>query len=270
MEEEKLSPEDQLRFENEMKKINLEINHGAEELFVSNDLPPELEKMFLDNIANFEAQHSRGELIAVYDFIGQPNFTPIEEVEDFEKEIERILQLLEAKQVTIDRPKHLAPIGYYRFLTNDFFQHQMTNYKVEGMIHGFLYDEFRHDGPQFIKAHVEEFLLRLLNLEKVFELEWLSETCRTQTEVMTKEEALDCIHRFRNQFGELVPVAFEEMEMTYNNGFMYLVFGIAWDGKRKGEQELQRQEGVGICQLEYEGKEWMVQGVQMPGFEFEK
>jgi len=56
MEEEKLSPEDQLRFENEIKKINLEINHGAEELFVSKDLPPELEKMFLDNIANFEGR----------------------------------------------------------------------------------------------------------------------------------------------------------------------------------------------------------------------
>ena len=51
--------------------------------------------------------------------------------------------------------------------------------------------------------------------------------------------------------------------MTYNNGFMYLIFGIAWEGKKKGENELKREEGIGICQLEFEGKEWMVQGVQI-------
>jgi siroheme synthase (precorrin-2 oxidase/ferrochelatase) len=260
--------DDQLRLENELSKINLEINHGAKEFFVSDDLPPEMEKAFLENVARFEQEYAKGDTISVYEFIGSPDYVPVEKVEDAEKEIERILALLEEKGVTIDRPEHLAPIGYYRFLTHDLFQHQMMNVQIEGMIHGFIYSEFRHDGPEFVEEHVEDFLLRLLNLERPFEFEFLSETCRSQQEAMTKEEALACIQQFRAQYDELVPLAFQQLEMKYHEGFMYFVFGIAWEGKRNGETE--EYEGTGICQLEFEGEEWMVQGVQMPGFEFEK
>ena len=48
---------------------------------------------------------------------------------------------------------------------------------------------------------------------------------------------------------------------------MYLIFGIAWEAVPViGEKET--HEGMGICQLGWEDGEWMVQGVNMPGFSF--
>lgn len=270
VEKENSKSDEQIRLENEIQKINLQINHGAQDFFVSDNLPPELEKAFLENVAKFEEEYADSEMVSVFEFIGKPDYPSAEETDDIEETIAHILQLLEEKNVTVDRPEHLTSIGYYHFLVKDFFQHQMKNIPIEGMIHGFSYDEFHHDGPEFIEAHVETFLLRLLNLEDEFEFEWLSETCRSKKESMTKEEVLACIHRFRAQHNELIPVAFQKLEMKYHEGFMYFIFGIAWEGKRTGDSEMQQHEGTGICQLEYEGAEWMVQGVEMPGFEFEK
>ncbi|MEM1328890.1 MAG: hypothetical protein AAGI23_23230 [Bacteroidota bacterium] len=265
--------DEQLRLENEIQKINLEINleinHGAEEFFVADDLPPDMEKTFLDNVTKFEEQYAKGDTISVHEFIGSPNAPNKGEVEDFETEIERILKLLEEKGVTIDRPDHLTPIGYYNFLTTDLFEHQMMNVRIPGMIYGFIYDEFRHDGPSFIEDHVEEFLGKLLTLDKPFEYEWLSETCRGSKDQMTKEEVLECIHHFRAQFDELTPVAFKKLDMQFHNGFMYFFFGIAWEGKRPNGETVSFEDG-GISQLFFEDGEWMLQGIQMPGFQFEK
>lgn len=270
MPDENQKDQDQIRLENEIKKINLELNHGMESFVTSGDLPPEIEAAFLDNVAKFEEGYSDAKQIALYDFIGRPSFQPTKEVENPEAEIARILKILEEKSISIDRPDHLTPLGYYNFLTNDLFQHQMVDFSVEGMIHGFLYNEFRHDGPEFVEEHVEDFLLTLLNLEDSFEIEWLSESCRSEKENMSKEEALNCIHQFRAQYDELIPLAFEKRELSYNNGFMYFIFAIAWTGRKSGEQESKEQEGMGICQLAFEEGEWMIQGVQMPGFQFEK
>ncbi|MEM0991699.1 MAG: hypothetical protein AAF847_03435 [Bacteroidota bacterium] len=270
MKDENQKDQEQIRLENELKKINLEMEHGMQAFFGSDDLPPELEAMFLDNIAKFEAQHVKGKQITVYDFIGRPDVIPVEQVQQAEEQIARLLKILEGKGISIDRPEHLTSIGYYRFLTEDFFAHQMTDYQVEGMIHGFLYSEFRHDGPEFIQAHVEDFLLNLLNLNKPFETNWLSESCRSERENMTKEEVLDCVQRFRSQYDELIPLAFEKNDLVYNEGFMYLMFAIAWEGRVVGANESQRHEGMGIAQLFLENGEWMIQGIQMPDFQFEK
>ncbi|HRJ17025.1 MAG TPA: hypothetical protein PLI34_18645, partial [Saprospiraceae bacterium] len=62
MEEPKLTPEEELRMENQLKALDLEINHGAVN-FLSDDLPPEITKMFLENVANFEAAHANARMV---------------------------------------------------------------------------------------------------------------------------------------------------------------------------------------------------------------
>ncbi|MEZ4960458.1 MAG: hypothetical protein R2830_11630 [Saprospiraceae bacterium] len=268
MEENKLTPEEEQRIENELKALDLELTFGAD-TFISGDAPPEVISQWLDNVKNYEAQYANATKVPVYDFIGQPDIVPPDKLKEDEIEpaIEQLLKRLEEKCVLIDRPEHLSPQDYYRFLTEDFMQHPMTDHAAPGMMHFFSYDEFHHDGPEFIKDHVSDFLLDLLNLDHDFEGAWLSENCRDDLHAISRTEVLLRCNAFRAQHRELKPLAFQPENAQVHDGTMYLIFGIAWEAAPViGEKKT--HEGMGICQLGWEDGEWMVQGVNMPGFSF--
>ncbi|MCB0561923.1 MAG: hypothetical protein H6573_12215 [Lewinellaceae bacterium] len=270
MKDPQLTPEDEQRIENELKALNLELNHGATHFFASAAAPPELVSKFLDNVAKFEEAHAKGDLVSIRQFTQVENLPAADELDDSELEprIETLLEQLEAKGIVIDRPEHLSARGYYRFLAEEFLQEKINNHAVPGMIHGFLYSELRHDGPEFIRDHVEETLLDLLNLGGDFQGEWLSEHCRNQAEAITKAEALESIHIFRSRYESITPVAFQPQEARRIYGAMYLFFGIAWEGRPLHGGEPERYEDMGISQVAWEDGEWRVQGLKIPGFEF--
>lgn len=57
MEDPKLTPEEELRIENELKALDIDLSYGAHS-FIADDAPPELVWLFLDNVANFGATHA--------------------------------------------------------------------------------------------------------------------------------------------------------------------------------------------------------------------
>ncbi len=268
MEENKLSPEEEKGIENALKALDLELTFGAN-TFISEDAPPEIINQWLDNVKNYEQQYANVSKVSVYQFIGQPDIpsTGSLKEEELEPAIERLLNLLEEKCVLIDRPKHLSPRGYYYFLTEEFLQHPMTDYSAPGMMHFFNYHEFHHDGPEFIKEHVSDFLLDLLNLGHEFEGVWLSENCRDDHDAITRSEVMLRCNTFRAMHRELKPLAFQPENAQIHDGTMYLFFGIAWEATPLNGEK-QKHEGLGICQLGWEGGEWLVQGLNMPGFAF--
>ncbi len=136
------------------------------------------------------------------------------------------------------------------------------------MIQGFIYSEFRHDGPEFIREHVEETLLDLLNLEKDFRGEWLSENCRNEKACITKAEALESIRRFRSRYRSITPVAFRPEDIRTIDSAVYFFFGVAWEGHPVRGGAPVRYEDLGISQVAFEDGEWRVQGILMPGFTF--
>ncbi len=269
MEENLLTPDEELSIENELNSLDLELTYGAQ-TFISGDAPPEIISQFLKNVKQYEEQYAHAPKVTVFDFIGKPKIKPAGSLkpEKCEPEIKRLLKILEKKSVLIDRPEHLSPKGYYRFLTEDFMQHEMTDHAAPGMMHFFSYDEFHHDGPEFINDHVSDFLLDLLNLGHDFAGLWLSENCRDDHHSISKAEVIRRCNTFRAMHQELRPIGFKAEKAEMHNGTMYLFFGIAWEATPVGSGEKRREEGLGICQLELEDGEWLVQGVKMPGFEF--
>lgn len=269
MEDPKLTPEEELRMENEIKALDLEITYGATN-FISDDAPPELIKMFLDNVANFEAAHADARQVSIQELAQVPDPVPAADVADadLEAHIQTLLEQLEAGSVVIDRPEHLNPRGYYRFLTEVFLHEEVTDYASPGMVHGFSYSDFRHDGPEFIREHVEETLLDLLNLGHDFDGEWISEHCRDQNEALTRAEVIGRIHIFRSQYKSITPIGFQPQEVKQTEAGMYFFFLVAWEGTLLHSDEPERYEGLGVSQVGWEDGEWLVQGIMMPGFEF--
>ena len=86
-----------LRVENEIKKMKLTLEYGANFSTPSeNKLPPELEGLWLDNIQKFEDSIAKNNCVKIYDFVGKPVFKLVDEISENEIEFElnRILNLL--------------------------------------------------------------------------------------------------------------------------------------------------------------------------------
>jgi len=103
----------------------------------------------------------------------------------------------------------------------------------------------------------------------------LAEECRSDTDVVPKATILKKIAAFRAKYKEIIPIAFKAEGIHPTDTGMYFMFLARWDGiLANGKKEMangkkETFEGMGICQMQLNGeRQWLVEGMQMPGFEF--
>jgi len=267
--DDELTPEEELQIENEIEAMKQNLDFGSE-TFIADDAPPEIVKMFLENVRNFEeGQSKEGAVITVREHLGEYDFKNHKEIqdEDMEVEISNLLELLQENSILIDRPDHLTPRGYYNFLVTDFMKTEMNFPFLPGMVHGFIYDEIRHDGPMFIEDHVLESIEDILDLATPFRGIWLTEECRSDKTYVPKEEIVKKVNELRSRYEKIIPEAYSPDGIQQDGPYVYFSFGVHWEGVLpNGKKET--HEGLGISQLIFQNGEWMVQGIDMPGFVF--
>lgn len=185
------TPEEQLRADNEIMALSLELSHGAI-THISDDAPPEMVNAWLQNVAAYEAQHQEVPPITVYERIGRPAFA----------------------------------------------------------------------------LRASKFLLDLFNLKQPYAGIWLSENLRDDQDCITKDTAIRRIQQFRDGYREIKPIGFKPQEVLNSEHGTHLMFSVCWEGQPIDGAQRERHEGLGVIQMGYEEKQWLVQGVQMPGFKF--
>lgn len=273
MSKEKLTPEEELRIQNEIEALKLEMNHGAK-TFISDEAPPEIIEQWLKQVSEFENMSMNGELISIKEYIGvdamPQELNEVEKIDkkELKKTIAQFEELLGKKRIVIDRPEHLTDIGWYHFLVTDFFPHEIVNFSAPNYVNHLNYDDFRHDGINFIMNHAQDVIEDIIDLSRPYEGVWLSDPCRSDQEMVSQSVIIDKINAFRAQYDEIDPIAFEIDGLEPHPTAMYVLFGIKWDGIRAQSRETEEYEGVGICQMTFDGEEWLVEGGMMPGFEF--
>ena len=264
-----LSPEEQLRADNEIMAMSLELSYDAT-TFIGEDAPPELVNAWLKNVAAYEAQHQHAPFITVFDRIGQPAFaTPdLLEAGTLTGEIDRLEELLETHGLIIMRPDYVDDEKFYTFLVTELFAHEIPDLRLPGMMTMIDYEEFHPNHPEIIHQNAIEFLLDLLNIKQPYDGVWLSDHLRDDHHSIDKETALARIQAFRDRYSAITPIGLKPEEVLNTEHGTHLMFGICWEGQPVEGGEKERHEGLGVMQLGYEDKQWLVQGVQMPGFKF--
>lgn len=63
--------------ENELKKMKLSLEYGADFGAPSGEVTPEVEGQFLDYIQMWEEQYAKRLTILVYDLLERPEYTPV-------------------------------------------------------------------------------------------------------------------------------------------------------------------------------------------------
>jgi hypothetical protein len=141
----KVSLDEQIRIENEIIKMKLMLEHGAQFSTDEGDerMDPALEHAFLKHVLAMEEAYKKGESISIFEKIGSP--TDIVALEDLTREdlpmaLQTMKERLSAHGIEV-RPVEddIDPKEFYRFLTRE-----LMNVKIfdKPGIHCFFWDTF--------------------------------------------------------------------------------------------------------------------------------
>ncbi len=181
-----------LKLENEIKKIKLSLEHGTDlsGQLSEAELPPEIEGKFLDYISQFESEFAKRKTIKVYELAGSPEWKPSDEIGDDEidEELAKLVKILRKKGISVDTICDVEPRMMYQFITEELFHHETNDIQIPGMIHGFIYEEFHPNHEHDIKNRCKDFVRQVLDKED----EWQPKFLNLPSEINTINGMLTC------------------------------------------------------------------------------
>lgn len=132
-----------LQIENEILRMKLQAEAGAI-IGLQDDIPPELENLFLQNVLAFEEASQNVKMVSLYEYLGSPHYKKLEELQSAEvaNELNRLQALIHEKQVHLDILDDYEPAVIYKFITEELFQQQTYESLLPGMIRHFTYEAF--------------------------------------------------------------------------------------------------------------------------------
>ncbi len=132
---------------NEAKRRALEERYGAHFGGDPDNLPPELERDWLEYIEEFERQFEHADLTTVRAFIGNPTFPAVGTMstDELASELERLLELLDRNSIHVEFPDTISTAEQYRSITEELFDEEMDDIRIDGMVHVFMYGERNED-----------------------------------------------------------------------------------------------------------------------------
>ncbi|MGZ8545407.1 MAG: hypothetical protein ACXWV0_08935 [Flavisolibacter sp.] len=148
-----------LRLENEILKLKMQAEHGAS-IFSHEDLPPEMEAMFLKQVQDFESARRFANQISIHTLIGSPSFQPCQELDEEEilHSTNKLLEHLAAKNIKIEKPDAVEAATFYRFLTEELMNEETEDIQLDGMIKFYDYHMFHPDHQVDIRITADRFL----------------------------------------------------------------------------------------------------------------
>ena len=146
-----LDQREALKVENDVMKMKLMLEHGAEFQYSEKAaaLSPETEHEFLNYIMDFEQQAALAKEVTVFEVLGSPrDFPRSEDVPDekIKDMVQDLLRFMKGRgiELTVFSP-NVSSREIYSFITEELFRHRMLHFSMPGMITCFIYDEFHPD-----------------------------------------------------------------------------------------------------------------------------
>jgi hypothetical protein len=245
--------------ENEFKKMKLSLEHDA--IFpesLNKNLPPEIEKQFLDSIFGFEEKLKNAKTISVFEKIGKPTFTPANLLNDEEIkiELERLDDLLYENDLILDVTCEYENFDrlIYTFITEELFDYEFEDIDIREYFTHFNYEEFHPNDKYDIEKDCLDFLNLFFNkkdkLYKNFHY----------TDAKNHEE----LNNFRTIFKKFKIKFYQLGTITIENDTAIAPFNIKFWGKIKGSDTKIYYLGNGNMTFKHEFGYWYVQNVNLP------
>lgn len=259
-----------LRIENEIKKMKLSLEHGANFFSPSeNKLSPEQEGQWLNHVQKFEDSYAKSKRIMLYDFIEKPIYKPLNEILEVEInfELKRILNLLGQKGVCIDTICKVDDRELYRFITEELFLEETDDMMIEGMTQNFIYEEFHPNHEHDIKNHCKEFLEVILNKKRSLNPSFMamSNEIYFNNGILKQEDVVKKMEAFREAFSSFKLQHFKIASLKIAEDIADVGFEIDYTGIIEGRNVSKRFAGSGGFGLKFENDYWCINKISIPG-----
>lgn len=266
-----------LRLENEILKLKMQAEFGAMFGQMSDELTPEMEHAFLQNILAFEDEYKNRKMMRVYDLLGQPAYKPFAVLseDELKHELKRLLELMKEKKVELHvKAKYPAQL-IYRFITEELFEHETDDMQVEGMLKNFSYEEFHPNH----KADIEEGTMGFLKhwFEQTFDEDSMELSAQMilphgpSPSVISKEEVLHKLKLVFDSYEKFEDCRFAIMDISFQwdeaqgKGIGHSEGGVKYTAVlENGEQQF--TEGPFKIYFSNEFGKWEVMYFVFPGF----
>ena len=265
--------EEQLRDENAFLKMKLMLEHGTQ--FRENEkseISPEIENIFLQNVAAFEEQYSKKKTTTVFEAIGKPShFKPAAEIPDAEisEAWRELREYLNKHGVDLGScSPNVSKRELYRFTLEELFNKEMIAMDLPGWCCNFIYDEF-HPDPVY-----ESTSAAIDGLESIFSTEPIEFGHRFAEnnlklnlyKTLTGETLLRIINRFKENF--------DEIHLTGTSGVQCEVDGNVatvtgeYRVKCRSDKIMLPYKGEWKIELEEKDNWWQITGIEFTGLDF--
>lgn len=150
--------EEKLRLENELLKLKMQAELGAEFGTVPGmeTLPPELEREFLEQIIAFHQRRGENPPVLLREYFGNPVFRPATELsaQELEDEWQRLGKLYEDKGLGVDFLTEYPLSLRYDFMAGELMDKEVA--PLPGW--RFIYEEFHPNHDYDLRRRTEEFM----------------------------------------------------------------------------------------------------------------
>lgn len=273
----KRNQEIDIKIDNELKKKDLTEKYGASFSKVNDDLSPEIENIWLNNIEEFEKQYENTKRTTVWEYIGKPEYRKITEINESEisHRLNELFNLLDKNNISLDTICEVEEKELYRFITDELFEHEMDDMRIPGMTSCFIYEEFHPNVQNEIERAIDYFFrMTMAKMKNIggegYDLLYIDEQnfCDIDRNAIDKEKVIKSINAFLDSFDSFSIVTYDVKSLTVNNEEedACVDFHICYRGIFDGTAQYIEFKGEGSFRLhpsEYGG--WSIYQIDMPG-----
>lgn len=208
--------ESDINDENEFLKLKMMAEFGGN-FMGSENLPADVENMFLKQIMSFHKRQTDAKLVPIYKYIGEPDYNHVNDLSEKEvtRDLKKIMRLLKKYNIGLEVLAPTPEREIYRFITEELFKHEIEDTKVKGWVNQFIYEEFHPNAEYDVKNAVHFALLSLFDKEAAFFHEQFSETMKDCLGLSTDSEELrEKIEAFQSQFYNVTLVHYDFVRVS--------------------------------------------------------
>ncbi len=263
-----IESDDDLRASNALLKLKLELEHGMQ-MHDTTELPPDVENQWLQNIYEFERQYKDAVQISVWEFIGRPDFVKWESLteDQLREAIEDLMNRMEQKGVQLDFLCQYDDRIVYRFITEEFFKHEMDNIVMRDGFHGFIYEEFHPNHDYDLRRFSNHFINGVVSKTwSEFEMFVLADTVSLHNTPYSRS-GISCLIEFFQDIHSTI----ELEQFTIHNVSIDLenkkgvVRGDLTYRATLFQKETEQIEGPVILHFEHGQLDWDIVQIEVPG-----
>ncbi|MEO5943064.1 MAG: hypothetical protein ABIP30_01760 [Ferruginibacter sp.] len=277
--EEKFSddPTEHYGIENEILRMKLKAQFGdAFQMGGDAHLPPEIENQFLKNVIGFEEASENAEYTTIYEKLGKPAYKAAGDLsaEELAPALQHLMKLMKEQGINLefcDGPYEDALI--YRFVTEEFFSHQVEKRSFFGNGWNFIYEEFYPNDKAEITKNTHAFIKHWMRREfDEYSMELANEINLADGSILNRDEAIRKMNIFLESFVEFKNDGYNIKDLNFEinedgNGFGFSEGMIKYDAVMESNETIHYESPYKFYMHRID-KFWDIFYFIMPGFKW--